>query len=138
LIVRPAGARIVIGEQSALSGTVIYATTAVEIGRRVMVGANCTIVDTDFHPLSPEARRAHSTRGAVSRPVRIGDDVFIGAGSMILKGTELGEGCVVGAGAVVAGRFAPFTIVAGNPARALKPVPRGVTASTDAAAVPHA
>jgi acetyltransferase-like isoleucine patch superfamily enzyme len=111
------GARIVIGDHSGLSGAVIYAASAVEIGARVMVGANCTIADTDFHPLCPEARREHATNGAVSRPIRIADDVFIGMHAFILKGTELGEGCVVGASAVVAGRFPPRSIVAGNPAR---------------------
>lgn len=118
-----AGARIVIGDGSGLSGVVICAASAIEIGARVLVGANSTIVDTDFHPLSPEARREHATRGAVSRPIRIGDDVFIGMHALILKGTDLGEGCVVGAGAVVAGSFPPRSIVAGNPARVVKELP---------------
>jgi len=118
-----AGARIVIGDGSGFSGVVICAASAIEIGARVLVGANSTIVDTDFHPLSPEARREHATRGAVSRPIRIGDDVFIGMHALILKGTDLGEGCVVGAGAVVAGSFPPRSIIAGNPARAVKELP---------------
>lgn len=118
-----AGARIVIGEGSGLSGVVICAASSVEIGDRVLVGANCTIVDTDFHPLSPEARREHATRGALSQPVRIGNDVFIGMHALILKGTELDDGCVVGAGAVVTGRFPPRSIVVGNPARVVKELP---------------
>lgn len=118
-----AGAKIMIGDGSGLSGVVICAASSVVIGARVLVGANCTIVDTDFHPLSPEARREHATRGAVSRPIRIGDDVFVGMHALILKGTELGDGCVVGAGAVVAGCFPPRTIVAGNPARVVKELP---------------
>jgi len=118
-----AGARIIIGEGSGLSGVVISAASSVSIGVRVLVGANCTIVDTDFHPLLPEARREHATQGALSKPVLIGDDVFVGMHALILKGTELGDGCVVGAGAVVAGKFPPRSVIVGNPARVVKTLP---------------
>lgn len=112
--------RIVIGDDCGLSGTVICAATSVEIGNRVMIGANCRIVDTDFHPLSPVERQRHPTEKASSRPIVVGDDVFIGMQAILLKGTVLGEGCVVGAGAVVSGTFPAFTIVAGNPAKVVK------------------
>ncbi len=116
------GARIHIGAGSALSGTVICAAVSVTLGERVLVGANCKITDTDFHPLSAEARRRDRNAGAASRLVVIEDDVFIGAGAVILKGTTLGAGCVVGAGAVVSGQFPPGAIIAGNPARVIKEV----------------
>ena len=45
---------------------------------------------------------------------------FIGCNSIILKGTVLGDGCVVGAGAVVAGKFEDNCVIAGNPARIIK------------------
>ncbi|MDI9401162.1 MAG: acyltransferase [Limisphaerales bacterium] len=54
------------------------------------------------------------------RPIRIGDGCFIGANSIILKGTELGKNCVVGAGSVVCGKFPDNVIIAGNPAKVLK------------------
>jgi acetyltransferase-like isoleucine patch superfamily enzyme len=114
------GAQIRIGDDSALSGTVICAALEVELGQRVCMGANSMIVDTDFHPLSAAARREHPTRGRRSRAVRLADDVFVGAGAMILKGSTLGEGCVVGAGAVVSGVFPARAVVAGNPARVIK------------------
>ena len=103
-----------------MSGTVICAAQSVQIGAHVLIGANCKITDTDFHPLSPDDRRADRNRGAVNKPVVIHDDVFIGAGSLILKGTIIEEGCVVGAGAVVSGTFPPHSIIAGNPARVIK------------------
>ncbi|NLX10384.1 MAG: acyltransferase [Chloroflexi bacterium] len=114
------GAKIVIGSDSALSGTVICCAESVVIGERVLVGSNCVLVDTDFHPLSPGARRRHPTEGAKSRPIVVEDDVFIGTQSIILKGTTLGRGCVVGAGAVVSGEFPPYSVIVGNPAQAIK------------------
>jgi hypothetical protein len=109
-----------IGDQSALSGVVICAATAVEIGDHVLIGANVVISDTDFHPLAAEDRRTDRNRGALTRPVSIGADVFIGARAIILKGTTLGDGCVVGAGAVVSGQFPPHSVIAGNPAQIVK------------------
>lgn len=51
----------------------------------------------------------------------IGHDVWIGHGALILPGAEVGSGAIIGAGAVVAGRVAPYTVVAGNPARPIRP-----------------
>lgn len=113
-------AAIRVGDDSAMSGTVLCAATSIEIGQRVMIGANAKLIDTDFHPISAQARREHPTRGAVTRPVVIGDDVWIGMDAIILPGTQLGAGCVVSAGAVVSGIFPPHTVLAGNPARAVK------------------
>ncbi len=115
-----ANAVIRIGDHSALSGTVICAATAVEIGNHVLVGANVVISDTDFHPLAAADRRTDRNHGALTRPVVIGADVFIGARAIILKGTTLGEGCVVGAGAVVSGQFPPHSVIVGNPAQVVK------------------
>ena len=57
---------------------------------------------------------------AQSRPVRIGRNVWIGAGATILKGVTIGENSVVAAGAVVTKSVEPNTIVAGNPAQVVK------------------
>ncbi len=50
-------------------------------------------------------------------PIIIGDNVFVGAHSVFLPGTVIGNNCIIGAGSVLRGRFAPFTLIAGNPAR---------------------
>ena len=107
------GAKIVIGSDSALSGTVICCAESVVIGERVLVGSNCVLVDTDFHPLSPGARRRHPTEGAKSRPIVVEDDVFIGTQSIILKGTTLGRGCVVGPSSGFPGEFPPTVSLLG-------------------------
>ena len=54
------------------------------------------------------------------RPVVIGDDVWLGRRVIILPGVKIGEGCVIGAGAVVAKDIPPYSVVVGNPARIVK------------------
>lgn len=119
LATRSEGAVIKIGDDCGFTGTTIVAAERIEIGNRVLVGANCTIVDTDFHPLTPEGRLEDMANGR-HRRVIIRDDVFIGMNSLILKGVEIGEGSVVGAGSVVAQNVPPRSIVAGNPARIIR------------------
>lgn len=55
-----------------------------------------------------------------TKPIKIGDGCFIGANSIILKGTTLGRNVVVGAGSVVHGEFPDNVIIAGNPAKIVK------------------
>lgn len=55
-----------------------------------------------------------------TKPIEIGKDCFIGANSIILKGTVIGDGCVIGAGSVVCGKFEPNTVIAGNPAKVIR------------------
>ena len=91
----------------------------ITIGKNVIVGANCTIIDTDFHPLDPEIRRIDILAGKHA-PIVIENDVFIGMNALILKGLRIGAGAVVGAGSVVLSDIPPKTIVAGIPARAIR------------------
>ncbi len=115
LATRNAGAVIQIGDDCGLTGTTLVAADRIEIGHRVLIGANTTIVDTDFHPLTPEGRRADINAGR-HRPVVIHDDAFIGMNCLILKGVTIGARSVVGAGSVVSRDVPPGCIVAGNPA----------------------
>jgi len=64
-------------------------------------------------PDTPVAQQGHE-----AKPVRIGDNVFVGANAFILPGVNLSDGVVVCAGAVVGGKeYPPYAILAGNPAR---------------------
>lgn len=114
-------ARISIGNSSGLSGTVICAAVEVVIGAECLFGANVTIVDTDFHALKPLNRRFNNNPEEIAAsPVNIADNVFVGTGSMILKGVSIGRNSVVGAGSVVTKDVPENVIVAGNPARIVK------------------
>ncbi len=101
-----------------ISGNTIYAWEKIIIGDRTQIGANTKIIDTDFHPLEYEKRIGRDR--ANSKPVVIGNDVFIGMNSIILKGSKIGNGCVIGAGAVVSGEFPDNSVIVGNPARIIK------------------
>ncbi len=109
------GAKITMGDDVGISGSTLSAATAITIGNHVLVGSGCLINDTDSHPVDPEARRRGEC--AISKPIVIEDDVFVGARAIILKGVTIGKGSVVGAGAVVAKSVPPYSIVVGNPAK---------------------
>lgn len=114
--------KIKIGNNVGISGTTIYARECVEIGDNSLIGANTKIFDNDFHPLEVEARNQNDFSKLEKRAVRIGENVFIGCNCIILKGTELGNNCVVGAGSVVHGKFEDNCVIAGNPARVIKKI----------------
>lgn len=115
------GGKIEIGDGFGISGSTIYSTASITIGKNATIGANCKIIDNDFHPLDPEQRRLGLNKEYAKRsPITIGDNCFIGMNSIILKGTVIGDNVVVGAGSVVHGSFPSNCIIAGNPARIIK------------------
>lgn len=120
IIVARYGGSITIGAGCGISGSTIYAMNNIEIGERVLIGGNCKIIDNDFHPLHENKRISQHYKDIKSKPIKIGDGCFIGANSIILKGTTLGRNVVVGAGSVVHGTFPENVIIAGNPARIVK------------------
>lgn len=115
------GAKIEIGDNVRMSGTTICSDNGIFIGNRCVIGSDVIIADTDFHSLVPEIRSSsNDKKDSRNKPVSIGNDVFIGARSIILKGTILGNNVVVGAGSVVVGKFEDNQIIAGNPAKRIK------------------
>jgi len=111
------GGRVTFGDHSGCSFATISSRSSITIGNHVSIGANTRIYDHDFHPLDPILRRQDATANVATRPIVIGDDVFIGAHALILKGVTIGNGAVVGAGAVVTRDVPAGEIWGGNPAR---------------------
>jgi acetyltransferase-like isoleucine patch superfamily enzyme len=119
-----ADAMIEIGAHSGISGCTIAAATGVHIGARCLLGADVLICDTDFHAINPDNRRYNGNPEDIkTKPVHIGNDVFIGARAIILKGVTIGDGAIIGAGAVVTGSVPARTIVGGNPASVIREIP---------------
>ncbi|MDO5369260.1 sugar O-acetyltransferase [Paracoccus sp. (in: a-proteobacteria)] len=94
-------------------GCVFLDITEIRLGARVQIGPMVQVLTAD-HPREAHRRAACEEWG---RPITIGDDVWIGAGALILPGVTIGAGAIIGAGAVVTRDVAPGATVAGNPAR---------------------
>ena len=84
----------------------------------VMIANQCYFADTDSHPTEPDLRVANQPPSADKiKPIRICRNAWIGHGVHVLKGVTVGEGAIVAAGSVVFSDVAPYSLVAGNPAR---------------------
>ncbi|MFG1616267.1 sugar O-acetyltransferase [Nonomuraea wenchangensis] len=116
------GSNIRIGARSfANFGLVALDVAPIIIGDDVQIGTNVQLL-TPTHPVDPEPRRA---KWEAARPITVGDNVWLGSGSIILAGVTVGENTVVGAGAVVT-RDLPANVVAvGNPARVVRTIEPG-------------
>lgn len=113
-------ASITIGSDSGLSGVVICAAESVQIGKECLFGADVLIADNDFHPIEPDGRRFAKFDSVQAARIVIGDNVFIGTRSMVLKGVKIGANSVIGAGSVVVSDIPAGVVAAGVPARVLK------------------
>ncbi len=120
IVTRVPNAKIEIGNNVGISGATIYARNSVYIGDNTLIGGNAKILDNDFHPLNIEDRNKDIKEKISSKPIHIGKNCFIGCNTIILKGTTLGDGCVVGAGSIVSGTFDDNSVIAGNPAKVIK------------------
>ena len=117
-------ATISIGSDVGLSGTVICAAKSIAIGERCLFGADVMVFDTDFHNPEPKNRRFSTPDwDRISKPVSIGNDVFIGTRSIIMKGVTIGDGAIIGAGSVVVSDVPANSIAAGSPAKFIKNLP---------------
>src|SRR3954468_20964242 len=109
------GYNIRIGDGAFLNfNCVILDVVALVIGAGTQVGPLVQILTAD-HPRDPEQRRTGLEFG---RPVRIGENVWVGGGAMILPGVTVGDDAVIGAGSVVTRDVSRGATVVGNPARA--------------------
>jgi maltose O-acetyltransferase len=111
------GRHIRIGARSfANLGLVALDVAPIVIGDDVQIGTNVQLL-TPTHPVDPELRRA---KWEAAKPIRIGDNAWLGSGAIVLPGVTIGDNAVVGAGAVVT-RDIPANVVAvGSPARIVR------------------
>ena len=109
-------ASLVIGDGTGISNATIVCHDRVEIGRRVQIGGSVKIYDTNFHSLEAAERDGTDMLAAIKKPVIIGDEAFIGAHSIILKGVTIGRRAIVGAGSVVTRDIPDGEVWGGNPA----------------------
>lgn len=116
--IKPVGGTgdIQIGQETYInSGTVIYSGNGVHIGQNVLIGPNCTIAPTN-HEFRDRKSTIATQRFMPSKGgVVIGDDVWIGANTVILDGAVIGKGCVIGASSLVAVEVDEYGVYAGNP-----------------------
>ena len=106
------GASIKIGENCGFSGTTIGCFKSINIGNNVKCGANAVITDADWH--------IDDNRSGEPKEVTIGNNVWLGYGSIVLKGVNIGDNAVIGAGSIVTKDIPSNVIAAGNPCRVIK------------------
>ncbi len=116
------GAKLVIGDNVNLSQTSLICHTGITVGDHVKMGGGVCVYDTDFHSLDGKTRRDPKADlgDKKKQPVVIGNNVFIGAKSTILKGVTIGDNSIVGASSLVTKDIPANEIWGGNPAKKIK------------------
>jgi len=116
------GARVIVGENASLSigdrtiiSSKILCKNSIHIGSMCGISWGVQIMDTDFHHVIIDGERRLNTK-----PVVIGNNVWIASNVTILKGVHIGDNSIIAAGSVVTRDVPPNSLVAGNPARVIK------------------
>lgn len=115
---------IILGQRSVINASNIQPTIInafggkkITLGDGVLISNNVEIHTTDYHGIY----NSHGTRVNPDQDINIGSRVWIGLGVKILKGTEIADGCVVGAGTLLSGKYEEKnTVIVGNPGRIIK------------------
>ena len=98
--------------------SIISCQKSITIGSNVMLAPYVYILDVDHQFKSID--KLITEQGYITSDVNIGDNVWIGTNTIITKGVTIGEGSIVGSNSVVTKNIAPFSIVAGSPAKLIK------------------
>ncbi|NRT20166.1 acetyltransferase-like isoleucine patch superfamily enzyme [Hymenobacter sp. 9A] len=115
--------RMEIGDNTSISSyTTIYATYGVKIGKNCLISSNCGISSYNHIINSSNRHRDVAEDIKYSKPVVIGDNVWIGMNACILPGVKIGDDSIIGSGSVVTKNVPPREIWAGNPARCIKSI----------------
>ncbi len=114
LLIDIANAQITIGNNCRLNGVYVHAQKGVTIGMNTVIAAGVNIIDSNGHIANSENRTVGRD---TPKEIFIGNNVWVGLNAIILKGTTIGDNCIVSAGSVVKGVFEQNTIITGNPAK---------------------
>lgn len=106
--------KLIIGSGCGFSGVSITAFDNITIGEGVRVGANCVIMDGDFHLDDP--------RTSSPAPITIKDNVWLGYGVVVMKGVTIGENSVIGVNSIVTKDVPANVIAAGNPCKVIRSI----------------
>ncbi|MFT3864449.1 MAG: sugar O-acetyltransferase [Solirubrobacterales bacterium] len=113
------GDQLTIGARTFVNfGLVALDVAPIAIGDDCQIAPNVQLLAAS-HPVDPEPRRA---KLETATPIAIGDNVWLGAGAIVLPGVTIGDNAVIGAGAVVTRDVAANVVAVGNPARVIRPV----------------
>ena len=117
-VVNTGGGRVVLGDECVLMHhSIVYGAGGVTLGNRALVGNHVLLASLGHHH---DGRESIVKQGMIVAPIAIGDDVWIGAYSLIEPGVTIGEGAIVGAHSLVREDVEPYAVVGGVPARVLK------------------
>ena len=112
------------------SNSTIECVNKIIIGKETAISNHVIITDNNAHPINPNYRRnmRHTPHGSIersstrsiSKPIMIGENVWIGENSRICKGVTIGDNAIIAASSVVTKNVPANSIVAGNPAKIVK------------------
>lgn len=123
--------KIIIGDYTCTSrGSMIQAISKIEIGKFGLIAPDVFIFDSNYHSIYANDRMIHALGAekgiypgnVTTKPIKIGNHVWIGRRAMILKGVTIGDRAIIAASSVVTHDVPPDTIVAGNPAKIVKSI----------------
>jgi acetyltransferase-like isoleucine patch superfamily enzyme len=124
-----------IGSFALLNGVRVICDDRIEVGDYALIAWNVVLMDTYRLPFDVENRRCSLRRYAADRtwheddtaakPIRIGNNVWVGFDCCILPGVTIGEGSVIGARSVVTTDVPAYSVAVGNPARVIRQLTRG-------------
>jgi virginiamycin A acetyltransferase len=113
------GDLIIGGDCDINSGTVIFTGNGIKIGENVLIAPNCTFAATNHAFVSPTVAIRNQGFQPSKGGILIEDDVWIGSNTVVLDGSIVRRGSVIGAGSLVRGEVAAFSVSVGNPLRTI-------------------
>ena len=115
------GVTLRLGENCKLGDNVhIVASQQVTMGDNCLLASHIFISDTNHGTGADNPMTPPDSRPLTTSPVAIGSNVWVGEGVAVLPGAKIGDGCIIGAHAVVKGEIPPYTMVVGAPAKPIK------------------